>query len=165
MTLPMLEIGCVVLRGQSVPLNSDVGRTFIEDCARYTESLLSEADIKGKWGISDEAWLGLEQNLAVLDSVQQERERRVMNGVSAAEAARRQFVRAPSVLGGILSNDEVSPRHRIEAARELRAIVGANGDPDRQVGEKFTVVINLGADEKRVYDFNRPNLDLLRGDE
>jgi hypothetical protein len=164
MTLPLVEIGCVVLQGETISLNTEIGQAFVSDCARYTEGLLAEADVKRKWGVSDEAWQGLEQNDAVLEAVQRERERRVMNGAAATEGARRQFVKTPSVLGSILSSDEVSPRHRIEAARELRAIVGANSDPNRQAGEKFTVVINLGADEKRVYDFNRPNLDLLRGD-
>lgn len=151
---------CVVLRGQSISLTSDVGRAFVCDCARYTECLIAEADVKNKWGLSDEAWRGLEQNLAVLEAVKRERERRVMDGVAAAEAARWQFVKAPSVLGGILSSDEVSPRHRIEAARELRAIASADGGADKQSGEKFTIIINLGADEKRTYHLNRPCLRL-----
>jgi len=165
MTLPPVEIGCVVLRGVSVPLNSDVGSTFVEDCARYTEGLIAETDVKNKWNLSDEAWRGLEQNLALLEAVRRQRERRVMNGVAATEAARRQFVKAPSVLGGILSSDGVSPRHRIEAARELRAIAGVGGDADKQSAEKFTVVINLGADERLVYQLHRPSLDLRKDDE
>ena len=163
MTLPITSL--VVLRGQSISLDTDIGRAFISDCARYTEGLVAETDVKSKWGLSDEAWRGLEQNPAVLEAVQRERERRVMDGVAAAEAARRQFVKAPSVLGGILSSDEVSPRHRIEAARELRAIASADGDADRQSGEKFTVVINLGADEKRTYHLHRPCLRLRKDDE
>lgn len=163
MTVPLTSL--VVLRGETISLDTEIGRAFISDCARFTEGLLAETEVKRKWGLRDEAWQGLEQNTAVLEAVQRERERRVMNGAAATEGARRQFVKTPSVLGSILSSDEVSPRHRIEAARELRAIVGANGDPNRQVGEKFSIVINLGADEKRVYEFNRPDLDLLRDDE
>ena len=115
--------------------------------------------------MSDEAWSGLEQNAAVLDAVQRERERRVTNGVAARDAARREFVKAPSVLGTILSTDEVSPRHRIEAARELRAIVSTDGLTHGASGEGFTVVINLGADDKRTYDLRRPILDLRKSDE
>lgn len=165
MTQLSVQPEAVTLRGQSVPLDSDVGRTFVDDCARYTEGLLAETDVKNKWGLSDDAWLSLEQNLAVLGAVQRERERRVMNGVAAAEAARQQFVKAPSVLGGILSSDGVSPRHRIEAARELRAIVSADSGADKQSGEQFTVVINLGADERLVYNLNRVSPDLSKDDE
>ena len=137
-----------------------VGRLF-PTARGITEGVLAETDIKRKWGLSDEAWPGLEQNAAVLEAVKRERERRVMNGVAAAEAARRQFVKAPSVLGVILSSDEVSPRHRIEAARELRAIVSADRGADTvQSGENFTVVINLGADEKRTYQLHRPCLSI-----
>ncbi len=158
MTLPITSL--VVLRGETISLDTEIGRAFISDCARFTEGVLAETDVKRKWGLSDEAWQGLEQNAAVLEAVKRERERRVMDGVAAAEAARWQFVKAPSVLGVILSSDEVSPRHRIEAARELRAIASADGGADRQSGEKFTVVINLGADEKRTYHLHRPCLRL-----
>ena len=158
MTLPITSL--VVLRGETISLDTEIGRAFISDCARFTEGVLAETDVKRKWGLSDEAWQGLEQNAAVLEAVKRERERRVMDGVAAAEAARWQFVKAPSVLGGILSSDEVSPRHRIEAARELRAIASADGGADKQSGEKFTIIINLGADEKRTYHLNRPCLRL-----
>ena len=130
MTLPITSL--VVLRGETISLDTEIGRAFISDCARFTEGVLAETDVKRKWGLSDEAWQGLEQNAAVLEAVKRERERRVMDGVAAAEAARWQFVKAPSVLGVILSSDEVSPRHRIEAARELRAIASADGGADRQ---------------------------------
>ena len=163
MTLPLTS--SVVLRGETISLETEIGRAFVSDSARYTEGLLTATDIKSKWGLSDEAWSGFEQNAAVLDAVQRERERRVMNGDAAGEAARRQFVRAPSVLGTILSNDEVSPRHRIEAARELRAIVSSDSVAEEKSGKKFTVVINLGADDKRTYHLRRPTLDLREPDE
>jgi hypothetical protein len=165
MTIVSPQPGDVVLRGHALPLSSDVGKAFVEDCARYTEGLTSETDVKSKWGISNEAWQDLEKNQAMLDALQRERARRVRNGAAATEAARQHFVKAPSILGGILSNAEVSPRHRIEAAKELRAITSAAGAA-QQGGEKFTVVINLGAGEQRVYHLDgNPNLDPSRNDE
>jgi len=154
----------VVLRSETISLETELGRAFVSDCAKFTEGLLAAADIKSKWGLSDETWSGLEQNAAVLDAVQRERERRVMNGVAAIEAARREFVKAPSILGTILSTDEVSPRHRIEAARELRAIVSTDDVANGGSGERFTVVINLGGDDRRTYDLRRPTLDLRKSD-
>ena len=55
------------------------------------------------------------------------------------------FVGAPAVLGTILhGGDDVSPRHKIESARELRAIA-ANG-PEAPAGTRFVIQINLGSD-------------------
>jgi outer membrane receptor protein involved in Fe transport len=48
--------GTVVMRNTEVALDSDVGRVFVLDCARYTEGLGTDADLKAKWGLSD--WAG-----------------------------------------------------------------------------------------------------------
>lgn len=157
--LPRTEDGCVILRGRSVPLDSEIGLAFTQDCARYVDGLIAESDIKKKWGLSDDAWQALAQNETALQAVQRERERRLVNGVGTTEAARYQFTKAPSVLGDILTNDGVSPRHRIEAARELRAIVGTNASGEKHIGEQFTITINLGADDKRVYHVRQPIID------
>jgi hypothetical protein len=58
-----------------------------------------------------------------------------------------------------LSSDELSPRHRIEAARELRAIVSSDDSRLTKSTETFSLTINLGADEKLVF-----NKLLSRGD-
>jgi hypothetical protein len=134
-----------------VSLGSEIGRSFVADCARYTEGLMSEAETRSRWGLTEQQWEAFERNTPILDAVQRERERRIMNGTAVAEAARLQHVKAPSVLGSILSNDGVSPRHRIEAARELRAIAIDSGRADGQAGEKFTVIINIGNEEKLVF--------------
>lgn len=139
--------GTVVLRGMPISLDTDVGEAFIIDCARHTEGLLSYADVKSKWALSDAEWAALERNTPLLAHVRREREQRVTNGTAAIEAANRQFAKAPSILGTILSNDEMPPRHRIEAARELRAIAAGSLNDKRKPSEKLVVVINLGAGE------------------
>jgi hypothetical protein len=85
-------------------------------------------------------------------AVDAERERRVLNGQAAREAAQRHFAKAPTVLGDILTDEHISPRHRIEAARELRQVVGDRLDTASGTGEKFVITINLGGDEKLVYE-------------
>jgi hypothetical protein len=91
----------------------------------------------------------------LLEAVREERERRLGNGAAVTEAANRQFAKAPAVLGGILSNDMLPPRQRIEAARELRAIATGDQARDREASEKATVIINLGGDEKIVFEGER----------
>src|SRR4051812_44934621 len=77
----------VVLRGVSVALGSDVGSAFVTDCTRHIESALSEAELKNKWGLSDGDWAALANNAPLLSAVRVERERRILSGECAREAA------------------------------------------------------------------------------
>jgi hypothetical protein len=141
--------GSVILRGVRMALNTDVGQTFVADCARHTEGLVSDHDIRAKWKLTQEDWAGLATNTLLLDAVKTERERRIFNGVAAREGAQRHFSKAPSVLSDILTDEQVPPRHRIEAARELRQAAGNGPDPASVPGEKFVITINLGAKQLR----------------
>jgi hypothetical protein len=144
-------VASVVLRGLPVVLTSDVGKAFVADCARNTEGLLSDAEVKDKWGLIDEDWAGLAGNAPVLAAVRAERDRRVASGLAAKEAAQRHFARAQTVLGDILNDEQVAPRHRIEAARELRQVAGS-GPENPLAGEKVSIIINMG-DEQFVKEF------------
>jgi len=73
--------------------------------------------------------------------------RRVRNGATARERAQQLFTEAPNVLGTIMKNDDASPRHRIEAAREIRQ-VAANGPEAASAADRFIITINLGEDAK-----------------
>jgi hypothetical protein len=68
----------------------------------------------------------------------------VRNGTAARESAAQIFVRAPRVMGEILDSKEMSPRHRIEAARELRAAATPENANSPTAGDRFTIVIDLG---------------------
>jgi len=144
--------GSVVLRGVKVALDTEVGRTFVIDCARNTERLSPDPEIKTKYGLSDRDWERLAGNKPLLQAIRAERERRIANGDAAREAAQRHFAKAPTILGDILTDNLVSPRHRIEAAKELRQVAGNGPDTASGAGEKFVITINLGADEKLVYE-------------
>jgi hypothetical protein len=140
-----MPAGSVTLRGVAMDLASDVGVAFVADCCRHTEALLSDNDVKEKWNLSDKDWVALTTNGPLLAAVRNERFRRIQTGEAVREAAQRHLAKAPSVLGSILANEEISPRHRIEAARELRQTVG--GEPENATpNEKFIIRINLGAD-------------------
>ncbi|MDE2284570.1 MAG: hypothetical protein KGK33_08155 [Hyphomicrobiales bacterium] len=132
------------LRGVAVTLKTDLGQIFIADCARNTEGLISDSEIKTKYELSEADWEQLASNAPLLRAVRAERERRIADGVAAKEGARRHFAKAPNVLSEILTNKQVPPRHRIEAARELRQAAGDVSDAALQPGEKFTINIDLG---------------------
>ena len=148
--------GGVTLRGVAVALDADVGQAFIVDRCRHTEGLLRDEDIKVKWGLSDEHWIGLANNVPLLQAVRAERDRRIASGDAAREAAQQHFAKAPAVLGRILSSELVSPGHRIEAAKELRQVADNGPGAVPAIQEKFIIRINLGADETLVYEGHAP---------
>src|SRR5205823_4419486 len=103
--------GSVILRGVTVALDSDVGEAFVIDCARNTEGLIPDGEIKTKYELSDQDWERLAGNTPVLHAVRAERERRIANGDAAREGAQRYFAKAPTILGDILRDNLASPRH------------------------------------------------------
>jgi hypothetical protein len=90
--------------------------------------------------------------------VNAEHERRIYNGDAAREAAAKQFVAAPEALGEILNDRQASAKHRIDAARELRATAGSGADKPGDTSDRFVITINLGADQKLVFDSPRAPL-------
>lgn len=141
------------LRGVTVALDTDVGQAFIVDCARNIEGLLSDVEIKTKYELSDEDWERLASNAPLLRAVRAHREHRIFNGEAPREAAQQHFTKAPAILNDILTDEQVSPRHRIEAARELRQVAGGGPERAPTPGEKFTIVIDLGGDDKIIKEF------------
>jgi predicted DNA-binding transcriptional regulator AlpA len=161
----LVSSGTVVLRGVTVALDTDVGQAFVIDCARNTEGLILDAEIMSKYGLSDRDWERLAGNKPLLQAVGEERERRIANGDAAREGAQRHFAKAPTVLGDILTDNLVSPRHRIEAAKELRQAAGNGPDAKPGTGEKFIITINLGGDEKLHFEKQVAPLASLSPDE
>jgi hypothetical protein len=143
--------GAVTLRGEAVDLQSDAGVDFILDCARNVEGMISDAEIKSKWQLSDQEWASLANNAAFLSAVWAEHERRLLSGETATEAAQRYFAKAPGVLNRIMTDEQTPPRHRIEAARELRQAAAGGPEIEAAPKKKFTITINLGA-VKEVYE-------------
>jgi len=138
----------VILRGVSIPLASDVGGAFIADCSRNRERLVSDNQICEKYGLSLNAWAEIAQNKAVRLAVNAEHERRIRNGDAAKEAAAKLFAEAPTVLGNIMNDPHSSPRHRIEAARELRATANTGAERTSNTSDRFIITIDLGEDKK-----------------
>ena len=90
-------------------------------------------------------------NPAVRFAVAAECERRQRSGEAARDAAAKVFAESPRVLGQILNSEAASPRHRIEAAREIRA-TAQSGERTGDTAERVIINIDLGADQKLVFD-------------
>jgi hypothetical protein len=144
----------VVLRGVAVKLDSPVGHQFVVDAVRAAEGLISDKELAEIYEISPVDWGNIAKNTALGHAIRAERDRRVRNGVAAREAAAKIFVRAPKVMGEILDDTRASPRHRIEASRELRATASGDADRPAEQSERFIIRIDLtaGGGEVETYD-------------
>ena len=56
------------------------------------------------------------------------------------------------MLGNILRNEHASPRHRIEAAKELRATANTGTEKTGDAADRVVISIDLGGDKKLVFD-------------
>ena len=146
-------------------LASDLGCRFVTDCCRAGEGLISDKEVQEKYEISDADWHGIAKDKALGKAIRAERERRLLNGVAAREAAARRFIKAPAILDGIMSDANSNPRHKIEAIRELRTTASVGSEKGPAQGENFSIVINLGNDHVEKYEVElnqKPQLDLER---
>lgn len=149
-------VGNVVLRGVTVALDTEVGQQFIVDCARNIEGQMPDSEVKTKYELSDADWKRLADNRPLLQAVRAERERRTLSGETARERALQHFTEAPNVLNRILTNEQIAPRHRIEAARELRQAATTGAEISAEPKEKITINIDFGADCKIVREITLP---------
>jgi hypothetical protein len=140
------------LKAQQMPTRSNTtplieNHELIQDLARYVEGIVTERNVRKKHRLAESDWERLGSDEVFIEAIKRERERRVRNGATARERAQKLFTEAPEVLGNILNDDEMSARHRIEAAREIRA-VAATGPEAQSPTEMFQITINLGDDYK-----------------
>jgi hypothetical protein len=139
--------GVVTLRGIPVPLESDAGREFILACARNWETLLTDADLCERFGLTLEQYQASGANIQLVRAVQLEHERRIRNNSLAQERAAKEFTEAPRVLGSIMKNETNNPRHRIDACNSLRQAALGVGDENKAQGQVFTISLNFGANK------------------
>jgi hypothetical protein len=148
--------GSVVLRGIEIDLDSDIGCGFIVDCCRFCEGLLAEDQIKTKYRLTDTDWARLAENEPLVQAVQREKERRIANGAATREKAQHLFLATPDVLNGIIHDANLSPRHRVDACRELRAVATSGSESTPATGDRVIIRIDLTAGGGEVLEFNKP---------
>jgi hypothetical protein len=155
----------VLLSETSIDLNTDAGHQFIVDCTRAGEGLLSDKELQEKYELSPADWQNITKDMALGRAVRAERERRMLDGSAAREAACRHFVKAPGILDGIMTDAQSNPRHKIEAIKELRA-TAAIGSADRpRETERFIIRIDLTAGGGDVETWEKTiNIDTTNGD-
>jgi hypothetical protein len=136
----------ITIGGADVELASDAGHSFLVDAVRAAEGLITDRDLVEIHGVSPPELQALAKDSNFARALRAERDRRVRDGTAARESAAQIFVRAPKVMGEILDNAQANDRHRIEAARELRAQAAPENTGVAANENRFSIVINLGAD-------------------
>src|SRR6516165_3929755 len=139
--------GSLILRGVKVEVNSDVGHQFAIDCTRFVEGLVTETQLRKKYALDDREWEALADHEELQRAVGAQKEHRIRSGEAAREKAAALFVEAPAVLGEIIKDNATSPRHRVDAIRELRACASGAEDTTRKKRDLFTTSLN--SDTKR----------------
>jgi hypothetical protein len=139
----------LILRGLKVEVDSDVGHQFAIDCTRFVEGLVTEAQLRKKYALDDKEWQALADHEELQRAVGAQKERRIRSGEAAREKAAALFVEAPAVLGDIIKDETASPRHRVDAIRELRACASGKEDTTKTDKERFIISINFGS--QKVY--------------
>jgi hypothetical protein len=81
--------------------------------------------------ITDADWKRLGEDDVLIAAIELEKAKRIRSGANPREKARMLFAAAPDGLGA-------SPRHRIESAKELRAI-SANGPEAISLANRFII--------------------------
>jgi hypothetical protein len=142
----------VILRSTPIDLNSDVGRAFVADCTRAGEGVITDTELQEKYELSPVDWINITKDAALGRAIRAERERRMLNGTAAREAACRHFVKAPGILDQIMTDAQSNPRHKIEAIKELRQTAISNSPESLPESERFIITINLGEGHVEHYD-------------
>jgi hypothetical protein len=145
--VPATTNDVVILNGKPVELSSDLGRKLVTRCTQAAEGIAKDSDVIDEFEISISEWENIKTSTKLGRAIREEGRRRVANGQRAREAAQGIFVKAPAVLDGIMSSEQASARHRIEACKEIRQVAiggdGAKNAPD--AGQPFLIRIDLSA--------------------
>jgi len=122
---------------------------LITDCCRYSESILTEKQVRQKYHLFDDAtWARLGDDDALVEAIELEKVRRIRSGQTKREKAQALIIQAVDILGEIALDPSANARHRIDASRALDTLAdpGPTHAPDSS--ERFVITINLGNDEK-----------------
>jgi hypothetical protein len=148
-----------------LPATLHQNRELLVDLARFSEALVSEAAIRRKYRelLSDDDWIYLASDERLIEMVEAEKVRRVRDGSFKREKSQQILAaRGPDTLDKILSDEKISPRHKIEAVKVLDNLSGFKPQLPAADEDRIRIVINLGKDssgqdERLVFDCKPKN--------
>ena len=140
-------MGDVIQLRSPIDLDTDKGRQFIVDATRAGEGVITDQELQERYELSAAGSAGHRKRQGGRSCSSEMKESAgCALGLAAKELAAKFFVKSPGILDQI-QNHANSPRHKIDAIRELRATAnGGDGEGPTSQGEKFSIIINLGSD-------------------
>ena len=132
------------------------GRQFVVDCVRAGEGLITDRELAEKYELDPPAWIAITKDVELGHAIRAERERRVLNGAAAREAAAKHFVKAPGILDQIMTDAGANPRHKIEAIKELRQTAIRENTERLPESERFIIKIDLSAGGGPIEVYDKP---------
>jgi hypothetical protein len=147
----------IVLRGDRLALDTDAGRRFVSDMARFADGILSEQQVRRKWRLDEAVWEKLGADDSLVEAIEDEKLRRQFDGRSKRERAQQLVVKAPAILDSIASDDRASPRHRVDAIKTLDGLATNGREAAATENTRFVIRIDLtaGGGDVEVYDIPR----------
>ena len=121
---------------------------LIEDLARFSDNVLSEAAVKARHHLSAEEWAALGESDKLVELVEAAKLRRVRTGATKRERAQLEVIDGPPILGKIMRDPNANERHRIDSIKTLDALAGTGAEA-AAAGARFEITINLGSDTER----------------
>ena len=128
------------------PAGLEENQELIADCCRYAEGILSEANMKRKYGFADSVWQDLGSNEKLLAAVEDEKIHRLRSGRQKRERAQHLVVKAPDVAASIMLNDSANDRHRLDACKVLNDFSANPADNTPAASDRFQITIVLNGD-------------------
>jgi hypothetical protein len=147
----------IVLNGDRLALDTDAGRRFVNDMARFADGILSEQQVRRKWRLDEAVWEKLGADDTLVEAIEDEKLRRQFDGRSKRERAQQLVVKAPAILDSIASDDRASPRHRVDAIKVLDGLATNGREAAATESTRFIIRIDLsaGGGDVEVYDIPR----------
>jgi hypothetical protein len=135
----------VDLHGNHLSLDTDAGRRFVNDMARFADGVLSEQQVRRKWRLDEAVWEKLGADDALVEAIEDEKLRRQFDGRSKRERAQQLIVKAPGILDSIASDNRASPRHRVDAIKTLDGLATNGRETTAAETTRFFIRIDLSA--------------------
>src|SRR5262245_59556244 len=121
---------------------------FLTDFSRFSEGILDEKFLRRKYRFDDKTWETLGNDPALLEAIENTRLMRMRNGASKREKSQLLVMKAPEVADQIMMDPTANARHRLDACKVLNDFADPEPTHAPAADERFTIVINLGADER-----------------
>lgn len=128
-----------------IAVDSDQGRELVVDLCRFTESILTEKQVRKKYRLSERDWEAMGADDWV-EKVESESIRRMRDGSTKREKSQLHVMKAPDVAAKIMLDESANNRHRLDACKVLDDF-SATGPESAPMGDRFCISIILNSDD------------------